>query len=348
MKLHQIGLGDILRMLDALELPTEDQERAINLLGFAWLRASESAPTPRLHEQYVSTGTTTETDSSVPTPPIGPPENEGATPEWLERLKPIEPYDESTELPLQPPEIDDRENEAWIYDVMRAQRAQTPDWRQRVRPLAADNETIDVSPQPVEPLFPADVERSLLNSMLLRPARRRDIDVPRLLQLMANLEVLSKLPLRRRFSARGNVQVLLDQSRRMDPFAQDQRHIVKSLSRLLPDERLQVLRCQSWPPDDAKRSPRRGNYRYPPRGTLVLLISDLGQGGGLFSPHVPEPERWVDFARRLAAQGCAFLALSPVSSDRIDNRLSQHLEIIPWDRRFSIAAARVRYRRQDC
>jgi hypothetical protein len=347
MKRHQIGLGDVLRVLGALDLAAEGQERAINLLGFSWLKVSEKA-TSKPVERHVSTETATEPDSFVPTSPTSPLKNDGAIPDWLERLKPIEPHDETTALPPQPPEIDDHENEAWIHDVMRPQRAQTADWVQRVRPLDPDSEAIDVSPQPAEPLFPLDGERMLLTSMLLRSARRRDIDLARLLQLMGNLEVLSKLPLRRRFSARGNIQVLLDQSRRMDPFAQDQRHIVKALYRLLPDERLQVLRCQSWPPDNAKRLPRRFNYRYPPRGTLVLLISDLGQGGGLFAPHVPEPEQWVDFARRLAARGCGLLALAPVSPDRIDSYLSRHLAIIPWDRRFSIAAVRARYRRREC
>lgn len=341
MKPHGICLGDILRTLNALKLTAEDQERAAKLLGFSWQKEIQSKSAPS--EQRVPAEFAINTDSRS-TPPSISSKNAGLTPDWLERLGPIGPSDESKQPQLPPPDIDDRENEAWIFNVRRPPRGQTPDLHQRVKALPADKNTIGTSLQLIEPLFPPDTERSLLTSMLLRSAQKQDVDVSRLVRLIAGLEAFSKLPLQRRVSARGDVQVLLDQSTRMDPFVEDQIHIVKSLYRLLPDERLQVRYCQSSPPDEAIKLSRRSGYRYPPRGTLVLLISDLGQGGGLFAPYVPDPEQWVDFASRLAARGCDFLVLAPVSPDRIDKRLSRHLAIIPWDRRFSAAAIRAHHK----
>jgi hypothetical protein len=345
MRPHQIGLGDVLRVLGTLDLAKQEQERAINLLGYC-VQEGDETTLDRPVEEDSSIAPIEGSDSKPFTQvsPIGNRKNDGVTPDWLQSFKPVET--EAAEVPPQPPETDARENEAWIYAVMRPARSPTPDWFRSVRPLEPDNESIEASAQPIESLFPPDGERMMLTSILSRPARRRDIDFSRLLQRMANLEVLSELPLRRRFSARGGVQVLLDKSKRMDPFAQDQRQLVDALCRLLPHERLQVLRCQSWPPDYAGQLMRRRNYRYPSRGTLVLLVSDLGQGGGLFAPHVSEPERWVDFARRLTARGCAFLVLAPVSPDRIDSRLWRDLEVIPWDRRVSVAVVRARHRRQ--
>jgi hypothetical protein len=345
MRPHQIGLGDVLRVLGTLDLAKRGQERAINLLGYSWREGSETVRSQPVKQDVSIEPVTETTGPLIQASPNDDSENDKVKPDWLQRLEPIESDNDSANVSPLPPEIDDRENEAWIYEVMRPARAEAPDWFQSVRPLEPDNESIEVSPQPIESLFPPDGERMMLTSILLRCARKREIDISRLLQRIANLEVLSKLPLRRRFSARGGVQVLLDKSKRMDPFAQDQNQLVNALYRLLPYERLQVLRCQSWPPDHAGQLLRRRNYRYPPHGTLVLLVSDLGQGGALFAPHVPEPERWVGFARRLATRGCAFLVLAPVSPDRIDGRLSRYLEIIPWDRRFSVAVVRARHRR---
>lgn len=315
MRPHEICLGDVLRAFDRAELSSDSQDRILRLFGFSWrqdtagVSGSPHRPEPEIPE----------------------------TPAQEQRR---EPQNEAA------PPSDDEANEAWVDAMFRPASLNTPNWYRRAEPLEPDTEPDELPLQPVEPLLPPDGQRTLLISMLSSVSRGHEIDVPRLVQRVANLEVLSKLPLRSRRSMTGDVQVILDTSKRMEPFAQDQSQLVATLTRLLPDERLRVVRCQGVPPDEPgrKRRPSR-SYSYPSQGALVLLLSDLGQGGGPFAPPMMEPERWIGFSRRLAAHGCAFLVLAPAAADLIDPRLARSLDIIPWDRRSSAAAVQARRRR---
>jgi hypothetical protein len=314
MRSHQICLGDVVRVLERDDLTAQAQERVVNLLGFTLQGTREtSLPEP--------------VEAEAGTPSAQQPEPE-------------------PQAPAQAPPIDDQANEAWIDELIRPARAEAPVWFQDAKSLGADHEPDDLPQQRVETLFPPEGERAMLISILSTPTRVFEVDLPQLVERMANLEVLTKLPPLRRLSTTGGVQVLLDTSKRMQPFAQDQSQLVDALRRLLPDQRLRVLHCDGAPPDDAQQARHARAYRYPPNGTLVILVSDLGQGGGIFAPHLQRPRRWIDFARRLSEHGCAFLVLAPVSPDRIDARLSRRLEIIPWDRRFSAAVLRARQRPQ--
>jgi hypothetical protein len=305
-----ICLEDVVRVLNCRHFTAEAQARAVQLLGFDW---------------------------DVPVPPLPP------------SLPDREPAPEPPSAPVRPPQSEDvpppeRRNEAWIDRLTRPVSAGRPGWYEQVRTLEPDTAPSDLPPSRVAPLFPPASQRALLISMLSKLAPGREIDVSRLVDRVASREVFSKLPLRRRLSTSGGVQVLLDVSDRMEPFAQDQSQLIESLRRQIPENRLEVLHCDGAPPDRARQA--KHGYRYPPRGTLVLLVGDVGQGGGPFSPRSPKPELWVAFAHRLAVQGCEFLVLAPLSPDQIDRATADRIEIIPWDRRFSGAAVR-RYRRHQ-
>jgi hypothetical protein len=313
MTLHRISLGDALRVLGDGRLTTEQQERAVGLLGFD-LRAAQPVP---------------------PKPPEREPKRAEPAPE---------PEPRAVAPPPEPPPADELPNEAWVSEVRRPARSGGPEWYARVAPLAQDTEAAELPPPKAESLLPPEAQRGLLLAMLSQTVPGREIDEAALVKRLAAREVLAALPRRRRRSTRAGVQVLLDISETMEPFALDQDELVTSLRRLLPDERLAVSRCRGAPPDEPPRGRRAQAWHPPSAGTLVLLVSDLGQGGALYSSDDADPERWIGFARRLAVGGCAFVVLAPVSPGRIDPRLARRLDIIPWDRRAVATAMRRRHR----
>jgi hypothetical protein len=305
MRATRINLADAIR---ALRLAADDaaRTRTLRLLGFEWRKSTPAEPAIPV-EDSEGDRKNERNEAGKKEPPVA-------------------------QQPTTAPMSEDTPNEAWVDKMQKPTGRAPPDWYSRTNALAPDSAPAELPRPKVEPLFAPEQQRSTLLALVSRLIESREVDVARAAQRIANLETLTQLPFRKRTSVRRGVQVVLDVSPRMQPFVDDEVQLVASLLRLLPTDVVQVARCYGAPPDGPKSQSRYGEYRKPPPGTPVLLVSDVGEGGAIFAPLNAEADDWIGFAQRLSTYGCQLIILAPVSPEQISATIRQHLVVVPWDR----------------
>lgn len=179
--------------------------------------------------------------------------------------------------------------------------------------------------------------RALLSGLVCRPTGRGSLDLDALLDSLIYRPPLRELPYRARLSTRLGVQILVDQSDSMIPYADDQTGFVDDILELLPTHLVEVVRFYKHPLADEVESTTTdfGPYRPPQAGTAVLLLSDLGLG-----PRY-EPGRairdWRSFAEFLLRSRCTPTALLPISPARWPRELARHYRLVYWSRKTSVS-----------
>jgi len=225
-------------------------------------------------------------------------------------------------------------------------RPKPPDWviSGEAEPPAAPIERPEITP-----LIGGLTQPAILTAMLAAPAPEGDVDLDRVLDMIALDEELDAIPRLPIFTLRFGVQLLMDVGRGIAPFAPDQKAFVDGLSRLVPNERIEILRFVGCPSRGCGAGPRSSwdAWRPPAARTPVLAITDLGLGGSILDDEGGAPQEWLDFAARVKAAGCPFSALVPYAADRWPPRLSGAVEILHWSERTTARqAAHARRRRR--
>lgn len=210
---------------------------------------------------------------------------------------------------------------------------------ENVDPLA--KEEISSLP-PIDPLLLPRWVRGILSAALAVPLPDGPPDVERVVEAVARGEAITELPRRPRPTLRLGVQLLVDRSARMAPFAKDQAWLEWALHRVVGEDRVELRRFIGTPLH-AAASPAGGYaaaYRPPVPGTPVLALTDLGIGRPMFDPDWREPDDWLAFAELLRRAGCPLLAFVPYPQSRWPRSLAQELTVIQWDRVTSAATVR--------
>jgi hypothetical protein len=219
-------------------------------------------------------------------------------------------------------------------------RDERPSWSATAQPMA---------PPPKSPLPAADpapilaqrVRRAILTGAVSTLAPEGAPDVRALLRTIALGHPLVHLPRRKRPTLRHGAQVLIDQWLGMAPFAADAAGVAAHLRRLIPPDRLGLLRFVGSPlgrmrwPDGKRRA-----WSPPPRGTPIFVVSDFGLGGPLFDGARADLRQWLGFAKAAREAGCPVVGLIPREPARWPRELTESVTLLHWSERLTAGAVR--------
>lgn len=191
---------------------------------------------------------------------------------------------------------------------------------------------------PAAPLFVPERERALLAAIARRPRAEGEIDAPALIALLARRLLPRALPRRWVPSLRGGVQLILDQSPFMAPFAEDVERLVARM-RAVVGAAAGVLWVTELPPlvlASGAEEPRR--WAAPPLRTAVVIVSDLGRAARRRGRRTPGAA-WHDLLREMTEAGLNPVVLAPgrAASYRADGPLPRRALLLGWDRAARLA-----------
>lgn len=300
------AFADLLRATAVLDLNPGQERAAARLLGLIHAEPPDlpqpapATPPPSLPAQPAQTPKpAAESDATPkPEPPVEPHVDAGED-TWIESLP--------SERPAPP---------AWLGEVGEFP-LQSGDWM-RDRPMTAP------------PLLPTAWARRALAEILSHTPSQGPLDIARLIPRLARRQPVKRLPLLRCPRLANSAQVLVDNGDGMAPFRDDQRDLLSHIRQLVPRSALRVLYFESSPQRGvrAEREILDSPYPLPPRGSAVLVLSDLGRGGDAR----PQDREWHDWAADLTAHRCKLATLIPYPPERLPTDLRDSLGIILWER----------------
>ena len=215
-----------------------------------------------------------------------------------------------------------------------------PDW--------ASAQTLDMGvttrgklPPPI-PLFRPPRGRAILSTTLATVVNEGDIDLERVVDSLAEGQMLSSLPRLPSLTLRRGVELLIDRSAGIDPFRADIDGLVQNLDDILSDDRLEVARFAGCPSRGVGSGPRRTWKPWAGKrpGTPVVVVTDLGIGGPAMDRDRATMSEWLRFARRVRESGCELIALVPYEAGRWPPALSRAMTLIHWSERTSVGSVR--------
>jgi hypothetical protein len=315
MRRPYVFLGDLLRTIESLQI--RDSAVAQLALQMLTLKPAEARPAATRKGAY------------------GPNRGDG------NRLK-TRP---KVPAPRPPPEIPDAPDRRTmrspgLHKMPTTVQATPPAWLANVTPMPRP---VGVTrPSPIAPLFPAAQTRGLLTAMLASRDADGPLDVPRIVEALAQLRPVRELPREDAATMRRGVQLLIDRGLGMSPFRFDVEQLLRAIAALLPPEQTRthyfmgspLRKCVADGADVLKL------WRPPIPHTPVLLVSDLGIGGTVASEDRATVTEWLEFAKAVRRAGCPLLALVPYGPHRWPSALAQAIRIVHWDHRTSAAAVR--------
>ncbi len=214
-------------------------------------------------------------------------------------------------------------------------RAEAPEWFNRARVLSEDTR-----PDPSGVRLPACLPLirwprlwPFLRQVLSQGINSRQPDIPRLIDRLSRGEGLHRIPLRLRRDWSSRICILLDYSRRAQPFRDDYNALCRRLARRRGAHGLDVRILHGAPgriPD--YRRPLKStvqHWRMPMETTPLLILGDVG----LLEGKEEQLRGWHQFGYRLKAAGLDPVVLAPVSAGRRGAALQRRFSVFEWDRR---------------
>jgi hypothetical protein len=181
-------------------------------------------------------------------------------------------------------------------------------------------------PLPLLPLLPARVTPGILTGAVATDAGDGPPDVDALVELVARRRFSEAVPRIVRASLFRGVQLLLDRSPAMSPFARDVTELAQ-LARLVVGHDVKAISFADHPLD---RLPRDGTRYAPPRpGTPVLALSDLGIGQPPGHLRADARDSWPPLAEMLRRRGSELVVFVPYPRSRWP--VLPGVRMIPWD-----------------
>ena len=183
------------------------------------------------------------------------------------------------------------------------------------------------APLPLLPLLPARVTPGILAASIATDAGDGIPDVDALVELVAQRRFDEAIPRVVRASLFRGVQLLLDRSPAMAPFARDVTELAR-LVRSVVGYNVEEISFSGSPHD---RLPHGGaSYALPRPGTPVLALSDLGiaHPPGFLRPDAHTT--WRPLAELLLHRGSHLVAFVPYPRPRWP-ALGDCVRMIPWD-----------------
>lgn len=206
-----------------------------------------------------------------------------------------------------------------------------------VPPLAASGADDDSQSPPHEPLFFPRWTRAILSAGLATNSEVGDIDVDRVVNILARNQSLKTWPLLSIPTLTRGVQLLIDRSEAMTPFIRDQIRLHKEIVATVGSDRVTTLRFVGCPirRAGAGAEPTWSEYEPPMSRAPVVLLSDLGIGRPRLGYERAGENEWLKFIERVKKAKCPLLAFVPYDEARWPPALASRMSIIQWDRNTS-------------
>ncbi|HYC88687.1 MAG TPA: hypothetical protein VEO54_05715 [Thermoanaerobaculia bacterium] len=312
--------GDLIRAFAVLRPRDEEARRELaSLLGFDYARPRpEVAPAP----------------APLPLPPPPPP--------------PETPNPQSSILHPQsatPPPQHNPFNTDLRPSVLRPLAPKpepVPEWG-TAAPLAPPPAT-RAEPPATEPLLVPRWTRGILSAALSGRSAEGEIDIEAVVRTIGNARPFRSVP--RRFVPRfgRGVQVLVDASESMAPFAGDQEWLTERIRVVAGRDRTRVLGIDGSETFIAGEGSRFEWTDYferfvPLPGVVAILLTDLGIGRMPLAPWTT-PGQWLSFAAALRKRGVPLVAVVPYGRERWPAALRRVIPIVQWDAGTTARSAR--------
>ena len=203
-----------------------------------------------------------------------------------------------------------------------------------VPPLPKSAPESEVQSPPLEPLFFPRWTRGILSAALATNSEIGDVDVDRVVKILATGRSVEKLPLRSLPTLNRGMQLLIDRSQAMEPFIKDQVRLHKEIVNVVGSDRVTTLRFVGCPTRAAGTGPLETwpQYEPPLPAAPVLLLTDLGIGRPRLGGERSGVSEWLNFAHLLKKANCPLIAFVPYGESRWPLALRNHMSIIQWDR----------------
>jgi hypothetical protein len=305
-----VWLGDVIQAWHALGADGEQARQVAALLGFS-LPAARTAPArdrgtppapavPSVTRQYTERGPSSRPPAPAPS---------AVRRDTTEPARPV-----TFRRNLRPAGVD--------VGVRTPAGAEAPENAGVLLPEPARR----AEPLPLLPLLPAQVTSGILTGAVATDAGDGSPDVDALVELVAQRRFEQAVPRIVRASLFRGVQLLLDRSPAMTPFARDVTELAQ-LARLIIGLDVEEISFADHPGDQL---PRDGTRYAPPRpGTPVLALSDLGisQPPGHLRPDARDV--WPPLAEMLRRRGSELVVFVPYPRSRWP--VLPGVQMIPWD-----------------
>ena len=215
-------------------------------------------------------------------------------------------------------------------------------WRPDVSPLPPPAKEETNIPLPFDPLLVPNWTRAILSSALSTSGADGPLDLDKVVEAFARREHLERLPVRLLPTLRRGVQVLVDKSQSMIPFARDASWLQNEIQKVVGHEKAQILRFVGTPLRGAGQGARSkwGDYEPPASGTPVLVLTDLGACQLVLPADWADASEWKSFAEVVHRAGCPLVVLTPYARARWPRSLRHSMTIIQWDQQTTVATVR--------
>jgi hypothetical protein len=222
------------------------------------------------------------------------------------------------------------------------QQTDTAEWISEVKALPGvrpEDESYHIPP--LEPLLLPQWTRSILSLSLATKTQDGMPDLEKITETLARGEILREVPRYSSPTIRRGIQLLIDKSQAMTPFARDQSILQKDILDLAGIDRVEIKRFAGSPLRGAGSGRKPWpEYRAPLPGTPVVLLTDLGICQPMLADDWAGPVEWLKFSETVAHANCPLVAFVPYESSRWPGELMQAMTIIQWDRRTTAGTVR--------
>jgi hypothetical protein len=192
-----------------------------------------------------------------------------------------------------------------------------------------------------EGLFRTQTREAMLRAVGGTRVAAGELDLERIVALLASREPLSGLPRRWTYTTGGMLQLLVDTGAGMAPYRLDAERLPDELVQAAGPDGLELRWFEDCPvvgedvflADRLEPEP----YRLPHAPARILAVTTFGVRGGLPAPPAVSG-RWSAFAAAAAQAGVPVLALTPLPPRRRPAGLPRELRVVTWDRATDIRA----------
>src|SRR5262245_15605353 len=319
----EISLGDAIRVMRTLDLPSELLPELVTMLGLhvearALAQLGVAEPPRPLATVSTAPGPAPGT-RPTPEPPPGP--AAAPLPETpASRARPVE-------LVPQPP----------------LPYAGAPP--RRVAPLSQLVPAPTGQPRRPAGLLAPERQRAILSALCSSRRADGEIDVDAVVTRIAAGVAVPDIPRRPVLTTRLGVRLLVDTGGGMTPFVRDTERLVAQAEELVGPDGVERLSFDGSPlgPRGVGNGPAWDWKRYTelkplPPGRPVLAVTDLGLGGRTPAPSIAA-ESWREFAAVVRTAGGRLVLLVPYPEGRWPLALRSSVSIVRWDRTTSVRDA---------
>jgi hypothetical protein len=192
------------------------------------------------------------------------------------------------------------------------------------------------------PLVVPRQRRGIVVAAASVPVAEGAVDLRQVVTSIAQRRPMAKVARRFVHTARRGARVLVDMGEAMLPFAADRAMLVEALSETLGRGRVAVMSFAGCPSRGAGPGARASweAFELPRPGTPVVLVTDLGAGGPVFSEDRASGREWRSFLHTARAHGCPVVVFTPYPRSRYGLAMEALAALVHWDRQTTAASVR--------